>query len=43
MEIMGSTSDKINGKANEVAGKARQAVGRAAGNQEEQAKVAFRK
>jgi hypothetical protein len=29
--IVGSTSDKIKGKTNEVAGKARQAVGKAAG------------
>jgi uncharacterized protein YjbJ (UPF0337 family) len=35
---MGSTSDKIKGKATEVAGKARQAVGRAVDNHEEQVK-----
>jgi uncharacterized protein YjbJ (UPF0337 family) len=36
--VMGSTSDKVKGKANEVAGKARQAIGKAVGNHEEQAK-----
>jgi len=36
--IMGSTSDKVKGKANEVAGKARQAIGKAVDNHEEQAK-----
>ena len=40
---MGSTSDKIKGKTNEVAGKARQAVGKAADNQEEQAKGSVQK
>ncbi len=29
---MGSTSDKVKGKANEVAGKARQAIGKAGDN-----------
>jgi uncharacterized protein YjbJ (UPF0337 family) len=35
---MGSTSDKVKGKVNEAAGKVRQAIGRAADNQEEQVK-----
>jgi len=35
---MGSTSDKIKGMANEVAGNVRQAAGKAVGNHEEQAK-----
>jgi uncharacterized protein YjbJ (UPF0337 family) len=36
--LMGSTSDKISGKANEIAGKAKQAVGKAAGDNEMRAK-----
>lgn len=35
---MGSTTDKIVGKANELAGKARQSIGEAVGNEEMQAK-----
>ena len=37
---MGSTSDKISGKANEIAGKTKQAVGKAADDREMQAKGA---
>jgi uncharacterized protein YjbJ (UPF0337 family) len=36
--IMGSTTDKITGKANELAGQARQGLGKAVGNDEMQAK-----
>lgn len=35
---MGSTSDKIVGKANELAGQARQGIGKAVGDREMQAK-----
>ena len=35
---MGSTSDKISGKANELAGKAKQAIGDATDNRSLQAK-----
>ena len=35
---MGSTSDKIVGKANELAGQARQEIGKAVDNKEMQAK-----
>lgn len=38
--IMGSTADKISGKANELAGKAKQGVGKATGSHETQAKGA---
>ena len=34
---MGSTSDKISGKANEIAGKTKQAAGKATGNRDMQA------
>lgn len=37
---MGSTSDKISGKANEIAGKTKQAVGKATDDREMQAKGA---
>ncbi|MGV2166451.1 CsbD family protein [Agrobacterium sp. 16-172Ci] len=37
---MGSTSDKISGKANEVAGKVKKSVGEATGNNELRAKGA---
>ncbi|MCZ7850393.1 CsbD family protein [Agrobacterium salinitolerans] len=37
---MGSTSDKISGKANEVAGKVKKSVGEATGNDELRAKGA---
>lgn len=38
--IMGSTADKVSGKANELAGKAKQGVGKATGSHETQAKGA---
>jgi uncharacterized protein YjbJ (UPF0337 family) len=37
---MGSTSDKISGKMNEIAGKTKQAVGKATGDNEMRAKGA---
>lgn len=40
---MGSTSDKISGKANEIAGKTKQAVGKATDDREMQAKGAVQK
>ncbi|TNM63070.1 CsbD family protein [Aliirhizobium smilacinae] len=37
---MGSTADKVSGKANALAGKAKQSVGKATGSHETQAKGA---